>query len=438
MRRILCSCALGAALLLATVPAAAQSPRPGRPYRGLFASGTADATHLLTASGSFGIGYDNDLIADARGGNTTSGTSWEGGLGNFSGGLSYSLQEEKFTLSGSLGTSVRYYPSLAQTLVHGSSGSLSLSAPLGTRAGLSVGGSVSYQPHSFSALFPTELPSPVQEADTPDLDTIVDTEPYVSYQANAGVSYSLTSRTSLSGGANYRAAAQSAANASDFYRYGGGVSLSHNIGRGLDFRVGYSHSVAHYSPEYEVTSQSIDAGLDFSRALSISRRTTLSFSTGTSMTATGTSPRRFRIVGGASLQHEIGRSWHTALGYGRRVTIHESWLEPVMSDGVTATLSGLLTRRLQFSASANGALGTVGAETNAPGFDSVSANASLSTALTRFMSIGVTYAYYHHRFDEGAALPFGVRPQMDRQSIRASVSLWAPLVTLTRRSNASR
>ena len=447
MCRIVCACAVAATLMFAAVPAGAQSSRPSRPYRGLFASGTADAGQVLSVSGAFAGGWDTDVLADARGGNRVGGSGWSGGLGSLSGGLSYSLQQDELALSASLGTSVRYYPSFAERFLHGESGSFSLSTRLGARVGLALSASASYRPYAISSLFPDSVPSPISEPAVPDLETTIDWDPYASYTADAGLSYRLSNRTSLSAGVNYLTAERSGYPSldttspdftrSNFSRYGARASLSHGVARGLALRLGYGQNVARYENDREIVNHVIDAGVDYNRALSISRRTTLSFSTGTAITETR-SVRRFMLVGAANLLHEIGRSWHAHVGYGRQVHIHEAWLDPVMSDALSAGVGGLLTRRLQFNAGVRGALGKIGVHSDAPGFDAVFGQSSLSFAVTRFMSLGLNYSYYRHQFDEGAALPLLVRSSMDRHSIRASVSLWAPLVTLARRSDASR
>jgi hypothetical protein len=54
------------------------------------------------------------------------------------------------------------------------------------------------------------------------------------------------------------------------------------------------------------------------------------------------------------------------------------------------------------------------------------------------MSVGVSYSYYHHQFDETALLPSGFLRSVDRQSVRAVANLWAPLFQRVRRANASR
>ena len=59
---------------------------------------------------------------------------------------------------------------------------------------------------------------------------------------------------------------------------------------------------------------------------------------------------------------------------------------------------------------------------------------SLSTALTRFMNVGVDYAYFDYSFNEDIVLDAGVPRDINRQSIRAHLSLWAPLFNRARRN----
>ena len=435
MLRLSLSCALG--VVLAASAASAQAPRPERPYRGLFASGPADLEQSLQASASFGTGWDNDVVADARGTTGTSGTPRSGAIGSMSGGLSYSVQADAVSVSLGAGMSTRYYPSLDNKFIRASQGSLDVSVPMGGSTALSVGASASYQPYFFDSLFPADIHMPGEDAFVPDLDRAASMETYLSYQGRFGVSHELSRRTSLGASFSYRNAQSATPDGADFVSRSAGANLSHDVGRGLGVRLGYTYSEAQYSEDVYVPHHGINAGLNYSRALSISRRTTLSFGTGSSATSSEGN-LDVQVTGNANLTHELGRSWSAWASYNRNVSFHEMWQQPVMSDGVTVGLGGLLTRRLQFSAGARAALGTVGVRSNSPGFDNVSAGSTLSYAVARFMNVGVTYSYYHHRFDAGVALPAGIPGSLDRHGVRGSVSLWAPLMSRVRRPNASR
>src|SRR5262245_34279925 len=104
------------AMTIASVPAYAQTPRADRPYRGLFGSSSSDFGQLLTVSGSVGGGWDNNLIADARGlqGVRLSdlNTNHRGGVGTVSASLAYELARDRWNARASAGSAGRYYPSL--------------------------------------------------------------------------------------------------------------------------------------------------------------------------------------------------------------------------------------------------------------------------------------------------------------------------------------
>jgi hypothetical protein len=404
----------------------------------LFGSGTGDAGQVLTASGSLSTGWDSNLAADAFGTSgvgPTRGPAQSGSLGGATGSLNYSLQAGRFTFGASAAHNARYYPSLENNFIRGSQGRVNLSVPLRSGTSLSLSANALYQPYVFS-FFPVPTTTTPVESVVPDLDAAATPENQIAYTGDASLSHQLARNTSLSVGYSYRVAERPGEEGELNQQRASGM-LSHQIGRGLSLHAGYGFGEARYPDGHRQDLHQINAGVDFNRALSLTRRTYLTFSTGS--TATHSNDRlRFHLTGAAQLSHELGRSWSTWVAYSRRVQFHEALNEPTMSDGALVGVTGLITRRVQFNASLRGALGTVGVEGDAPGFDSYYGDASLSYALSRFMSVGVSYAYYSHRFDDAVQLSSSVPYALDRQSVRASVSLWAPVFQRTRRTNASR
>jgi hypothetical protein len=59
--------------------------------------------------------------------------------------------------------------------------------------------------------------------------------------------------------------------------------------------------------------------------------------------------------------------------------------------------------------------------------------AGITWALTRYLGTGLTYAYYRHDLAGGVALAPGFPNHFDGQTIRASVSVWAPVFQRARR-----
>lgn len=439
------SCAVvSLALLMCVVSASAQTPRPERPYRGLFGGGIGDTEQLLTASASFGGGYDDNLLADARGENSRPqrsdlDTTFRGAVGQFSGGLQYSLSRSRLDFGASGGTSARYYPSLNRDIVRRDNASLAASVRL--VRGLSANASATYSPYSLASLFVAPGDPGLGDSAVFDEELASSNQHHLTYGGGLGFNRSLSSRTTFSADYGYRA--RTSANLmAPFTRQTAGGGLRHNVGKGLALRAEYHHVKAHYgADERRFTNHSIDAGVDYNRNLSFSRRTALSFGTGTTATArpgdrnAGT---RFRLNAHVALNHEMGRTWNAALVYSRGVHFIESWPEPVSSDSLTASFGGLLSRRLQFQSTARTSTGRAGFSRTSGGFSGTYGTALLGFALSRHLSLQLKYGYYRHRFDDTVLLVPGFTDAVNRHSVRGYISLWAPLFQRARRSDATR
>jgi hypothetical protein len=211
--------------------------------------------------------------------------------------------------------------------------------------------------------------------------------------------------------------------------------LTHDLGRGLNAHAGYGYSDARYRQDDRYVNHNIDLGVDYNRSLSFSgRRTTLSFGTGTSASRSGSVERRgsfrFRATGSAQLSHEIGRTWDASLAYDRGLRFSETWTEPLFTDTVTARVGGLVNRRSQIHVTARALRGN---GYSGGGAKSYSAVAGLTVAITRYVNTGLTYMYYQHQFASELSLAAGFPRSYEGQSIRASVTVWAPLFQRERR-----
>jgi hypothetical protein len=102
-------------------------------------------------------------------------------------------------------------------------------------------------------------------------------------------------------------------------------------------------------------------------------------------------------------------------------------------------LHGLLTRRVNFSASAQTSLGSTSREGHdADAFSSVRAAASVGIAINEYARGSIVYSYYMHRFDQQPVMPNDLPFALDRYSVRALVNVWAPLFYRIGRGNATR
>src|SRR6185436_13490245 len=189
-----------------------------------------------------------------------------------------------------------------------------------------------------------------------DLDQSGTTDAYLGYGSTLGVTHRLSRRTRLNLNYVFRNS-QASAYSFDSNQHSGKGSLRYDMAKGLGMEVGYGLRRTYYSTREPVDSHDIRAGLLYNRALSVSRRTTVSFGSGTAATSTRFGKTTFRATGDAALSHEIGRSWTANVNYSRGVRFIDTLDEPVFGDAVSATVGGLLSRRLQFTSTTHGAMG---------------------------------------------------------------------------------
>jgi hypothetical protein len=147
---------------------------------------------------------------------------------------------------------------------------------------------------------------------------------------------------------------------------------------------------------------------------------------------------RFFAGGMVNFQYEIGRSWDLGLHFDRAVNFYQMLGQPTFYDTLNAEISGGIGRRVQISGGAGLIKGTIGVVSGAPGYKAGNAGAGVRFGLSRNIGLSVNYAYYNYRYDSDAALPPGLLASMERQVVRVSLDVWAPLFERARRANATR
>jgi hypothetical protein len=414
-----------------------------RPYRGIFGGGVGETQQSLTFNGSLGGGYDSDAFAAFRGETTPIeglGLQRSGGIAGFGGGaLSYSLSRERIDFGASANSNFYAYEDDDRVMTLRSyGGSANQNFRISPSTTVNASETVGYQPYRLQSLFPGIDASATGAPDVPLADTLIGSDAYLSWSGGFGVNHRLNQRLSMNG--NYYAYSAEWSPGSRQTVHQGHAGISTSIGRGLGVHAGYGYGQGHYGQDESrrlVRNHSIDAGVDYNRTLSFSRRTSLSFSTG-SVAVRDREQTHFRLTGHAQLLREIGRTWRAVAAYSRDVQFLEQLQEVVFSDAVNFSLAGLLNRRHSFHVSAgvsHGDVGFSGTDNNAL---AVYASVGLTTAVNRFVGLGTDYSFYRHSFGDDVVLPIGVLPNIDRHSVRAYVSLWAPLFSRARRPNAAR
>jgi hypothetical protein len=441
--RAVAATACCAALL--TTPVFAQSRRP---YRGLFGPAGKDAAQVLAVNGAMGIGYDTNVMAEQRehgvGFVTDSLVQTADTYSVFGGGLTYSDYSERYDFGASFQSVMRDYSRFATVSAHTASVSGTLRA--GRRTTLSIAQSGTYQPLGLLFRLPTIVDPGIGQVVEPNTDLAVVHGAYTTYSTTAGASHQLSRRASVSTSYTY-SAAQTGGIGATYKSQQGSIRYQHGLTRHAAWHAGYGYTNVRYPGGGQLyRGNSIDTGLDYSRELSLTRRTTLSFGSGVmgikDRNLENRNATRYQAVGSATLRREIGRTWMAAAVYTRGVEFFETIRAPYMYDGLTLALVGLVSRRVQLHSTAGATYGSLAPYVSSSGasrFATVYGNAGMLFALSRYAGIAADYIFYAYSLDDVSLLTQGsVRPELTRHSVMISLRAWVPVLERGRRPNASR
>ena len=205
------------------------------------------------------------------------------------------------------------------------------------------------------------------------------------------------------------------------------------VTRYTTLRAGYRVQTTEYSSfgtaqRRQVAQRLFDVGVNYSRPLSISRRTTVSFGTGSSAIDDGRETF-YAITGNATLLHQIGRTWETSVVYARGLTVVAGFSEPFFADAVNATLQGRFTNRITMLTSAGFSNGSVGLGARANNYDSLQASSRLEMAFNRErMGVYGNYFFYGYRFDDIPLSVAAIPRRVNRHGVRAGLVFRFPLL----------
>ena len=410
-----------------------------RPFRGIF-GGPPDPTgkQSLIASGTAFVAYDDDVFAGQLASAETlhQGVRQDGIYSGMTAGLAYSRNSNRASAGLTADVGVNKYKNrdLLPTYRVGAN----VGAQVARRTRFSVSGAAVYSPEFRLGGFTNPLS--ITGVQDPFSTVLADYDLYnlaalrtlaagtltqsIGRRASLDASYSLNNVDYINNAFNYRTQS-------------GGLRYTQRLTRNMNARLGYGYTIAEYKQRPDVLPphiHHIDAGIDYGRALSVSRRTHVSFSTGSAiLSGTGetfagnTSGFSYHLTGAADLTHEMGRTWKAQLTYRRGVDVHEGFAQPFLSDGVNAGLGGLLSRRLSFASGADYVSGDVGLR-NGAHYVSFSTNTVLEYALSSRLALFGRYVYYKYDFDRQAALDPRLPRALDRQGVRFGLSTSIPVI----------
>lgn len=228
-------------------------------------------------------------------------------------------------------------------------------------------------------------------------------------------------------------------NSDDFPDYGThtiGGRYQHRLTKDLGYHLGYSYGHTQlFGGEGQPVPgiHNIDVGMDYGRALSLTRTTHFTFAVGTAVTTssqvqdgeTTFSSPHVNLVGNVRLTQELGRSWALSSFYDRSVSYEPGFSQPGLFDTAGAYLTGLISRRVDVSTGATYQVGRIGLQTQ--NYRQWNVSAQIRGAITRNIAAYASYYYLMSDVGSDVLLPAGVPRSADRNGVRAGVTAWLPL-----------
>ena len=403
-----------AVVLLATVFASA----PARAQT----AGAQQPDTVLSVMATAAAGYDTDITSRRRNPDADTDAAHTGA--QLSLNFSKRAEDKNFYLAGRSEYRRYYADQPINATMH--SAAAGLSAPLGRRVNFNASTQATYSPRFVFSVLPVTSDVPFDQL--PALDYGITARDTVAYQARGSLRFDLSPRSDISiGYAHGRFFDMDDQYGLQTHMFSG--QYTRTLTRYTRLNFGYSEHRGSYdlasAPERSVRRmRTIDAGINYSRPLSLSRRTTFSFGTGS--TAFDRNGRTvYNVIGNARLNHQLARFWTLGIGYSRRVGFIGGFDEPILADAVSAQVSGSLGRRVLLSAGAGYANGSVGLTTQRPtDHRSIQGNVRADIPIARGrMSAFAHYFYYRYRFGESVNLPIGIDSELSRNGVRAGLTV---------------
>lgn len=442
---------LASSLLLVVWAAAPLAAQAREPYRGLFGGYSTNpaSRQQLDANVAVMGGYDDNVLAGAQGGGGGGNPALResGTFAGMTGRLSYARQFRSSDLGASLGSSMRYFPDLDDFTANTTFAAVSYGMALGRRSNVRLLQSASYSPNYrlrlvstgsvVDPIFTDDLDQPIDEAIPIDDDLAVSSRETLLYRSGVQFSRQLTRLTSLQAGYGYRSARFGEGEAEESTGWHQvGISVNRRLSQYSSAHAGYGYRTGRFIGEdgSRVGTHNINIGATYDRAFTIAPRTTVGFSTGSTVLARdspGADEGRdylFRLLVNGDLVREFGRSWRAQVAYRRGVAYNEGFEEPIFADTVSAAVGGYWGRRTNVALTSSYSNGKLGFSGSGRAYDTWVTSAVLQYAVTSNTAAFVQYLYYTYDFDQSVTLPEGVAPMLERQGVRAGLSLWVPLL----------
>jgi hypothetical protein len=346
-----------------------------------------------------------------------------------SGRLDYTWKNDNLTLDALSLTSVNFYPEFDNRTSVGELASGGFSWRLSPSLTFSSSESYTYRP-AF-ALIPTDTFSSADGAEGAVSATELAFNNVAGYTVGSIVNLTknLSARTSISAHYGYRSS-QFSGNTFNLRTHDVGATFRRGMSQYASIYAGYSFRRGGTGGQSRI--HDIEAGLDYDRPLSFSRRTYVSLSTGSSFVQAVSAnpvglPGRFRFLGSAGLRREIGQSWSARFQYRRNLSFLEGFAQPVFTTSYMGNFGGYINRRTNVSLSFIHSI-VDRAQAGTRAFGTTNASANMRFAFQRHIAAYTDLAFSGFQSADASVSTVIPSRNVNRAQIRAGITFWIPLV----------
>jgi hypothetical protein len=345
---------------------------------------------------------------------------------------------DRFQVGITAGSSVRYYGDLHETIVVNHAIGAGFNVQLTPRTSVFLNEGVTYSPALFYGLFASTSIEPAAGDTVPAAPNYVlnSKRSYV-YDSKASLTHKISERAALvfNAGFQYQDYTGHDVAYPDLRTEDAGGHFLYSLNRDVKLRLGYTFKQGQFLGAPRTDEHDLDIGVDYSRPLSRTRRSTITVSLGPTIANGALSQvrtldvgRQYRLTANMALIHQIGRTWTAQASYRRGMGYYvEGFAKPVFSEAYAASTSGFLNRRTDVSLTAAYSTGE-SALTGAPDqFATYTGDARVRFGLGKIWATYVEYLFYYYKFNSGIQLPAGVPPYLTRNGVRTGLTLWVPV-----------
>jgi len=427
----------GFSVVVTCLSLAVATPALAQVSGGLFGATRAEAAgrDKLNVQLSMGEALDSEVPPEFR--------SLVPGDGLQSGGRStmlaasadYARDRRSVQLFGTASTYVRYAHRLDRIAVGSQSAQVGAGIRLPKQGRLQLTQAAAYSPSYLYQLFPTAALAPGEAIPANPEYRIDQTESY-SYQSRMALAFGSLRGTRLTTTAEYGVTEfkKQSAVRPNLSTYSAGARVSRAFSRSAALSLGYDYDTGQFGAGTLTKAHRVTMGVEYSPALSVTRRVTFRLDVSPSVVETSESAvtasapraerRLYPLQGEASVDFPFRLKWRASASYRRSVDHVAVLAEPLLATGAHVKVMGVIGRRVDVSASAGYAAAASAISLNTRSLTTYTGEARIRYAFTRAWALYAEYLYYSYDLRGLAALTAGLPGVYEQHGIRVGFTVF--------------